>query len=156
MDQNKVFVTKEKYAELEAELKELTLVGRTEMAQKLDSAKALGDLKENAEYHQAREDQAIMEERINHIQHTLKHAEIIKSGRHKIVEMGARVTIAKKGSSARQEYTIVGNEEADAGEGKLSMDSPLVSAMLEKEAGEFFAFLTPEGETVEWKVVEVK
>ena len=87
MDQDKVFITKEKQSELEGELEQLLSVGRTEIAERLDSAKALGDLKENAEYHQAREDQAVMEERIAHIQHTLKFAEIIKGGKHKIVEI---------------------------------------------------------------------
>lgn len=156
MDQEKVFITKEKKQSLETELEQLISVGRTEIAERLDSAKALGDLKENAEYHQAREDQAVMEERINHIQYTLKHAEIIKGGKHSVVEMGAKVTIARKGSSAKQNYQIVGPEEADASDGKLSLESPLVMAMLGKEEGEFFELVTPGGETVEWKVVEVK
>ncbi len=150
------YLTKEKYAEMEKELEHLTSVGRTEMAEQLDSAKSLGDLKENAEYHQAREDQAVMEERINHITSALKTAQIIKGGKHSIVEIGAEVTIARKGSSAKTTYNIVGREEADPSEGKLSMDSPLVQAMLEKSEGEFFDFLTPDGEKVEWKVVEVK
>jgi len=150
------YLTKEKYAEMEKELEHLTSVGRTEMAEQLDSAKSLGDLKENAEYHQAREDQAVMEERINHITASLKSATIIKGGKHSIVEIGAEVTVARKGSSAKMTYNIVGREEADPGEGKLSMDSPLVQAMLEKSEGEFFDFTTPDGEKVEWKVVEVK
>ena len=156
MDQDKAYVTKEKYTAMEVELVELTTIGRTDMAERLDSAKALGDLKENAEYHQAREDQAVMEERINHIQAVLKHAEIIKTGKHSMVEIGARVVLARKGSSTRQEFQLVGVEEADASVQKLSMDSPLVVAMMGKTEGEFFDFETPGGETVEWKIVEVK
>lgn len=156
MNEQKVLISKEKYDQLKVELDELVTKGRTRIAEELDSAKALGDLKENAEYHQAREDQAVMEERISSIQHTLKYAEIIKGGKHKVVEVGAKVTIARKGSSAKSEYQIVGPAEADASAGKLSFESPLVSAMMGKEEGEFFTFKTPGGETVEWKVVEVK
>ena len=156
MNTDKVFITKEKYSELEAELEQLSVEGRTEMAQQLDSAKAMGDLKENAEYHQAREDQAVMEERINHITSVLKHATIIKGGKHQVVEVGAHVVVARKGSSARQEFQIVGPEESDPAAGKLAFDSPLVVAMIGKQEGEFFEFTTPSDETVEWKVVEVK
>lgn len=155
MKQDKVFITKEKYQELQQELNQITTIGRTEIAERLDSAKALGDLKENAEYHQAREDQAILEERINHIQATLKHAEIIKSTKHTQVEIGASVTIARKGSSSKQTFQIVGQEESNATEGKLSHESPLVVAMMGKHEGEFFDFTTPAGESVTWKVVEV-
>lgn len=155
MKQETVFITKEKLAELEQELDSLVTQGRTDMAKQLDSAKALGDLKENAEYHQAREDQAIMEERINHITAVIKNAQIIKGGKHSVVEIGATVVIARKGSSAKQEFAIVGPEESDPSGGKLSFDSPLVVAMMGKGEGEFFEFNTPDGETVEWKVVEV-
>lgn len=156
MDNNNIHITKEKFKAMETELEQLIAVGRNDMAERLDSAKALGDLKENAEYHQAREDQAIMEERITHIQHTLKHAQIIKGGNHATVEIGAKVTIAKKGSSAKQEYQIVGSEEVDPSAGKLSFDAPLVAAMMGKNEGDFFTFKTPSGETMEWKVVEVQ
>ena len=155
MDNNTVFITKEKHKDLQQELEQLVSVGRTEIAQRLDSAKALGDLKENAEYHQAREDQAVMEERIHHIQSILKTAQIIRSGKHSVVEIGATVVIARKGSSSKQQFTIVGSEEADASAGKLATDSPLVVAMMGKASGEFFDFITPDGEQVEWKVVEV-
>ncbi|MFW0870960.1 MAG: transcription elongation factor GreA [Patescibacteria group bacterium] len=156
MNQDKVFITKEKYDELKIEFANLTTNSRTEIAERLDSAKALGDLKENAEYHQAREDQAILEERINRIQSILKNAEIIKTTEHQQVEIGALVTIARKGSSAKQSYQIVGQEESDAQNGKLSHHSPLVVAMLGKKEGDFFNFTTPGGEQVTWKVVEVK
>lgn len=156
MKDNKVYITKEKYSEMEAELADLTSRGRTDIAERLDSAKALGDLKENAEYHQAREDQAVMEERINHIQSTLKNAEIIKSSKHTQVEIGATVTIARKGSSSKQTFSIVGQEESDASQGKLSHESPLVAAMMGKSEGDFFDFTTPAGDQVTWKVVEVQ
>lgn len=156
MKQEQIHITAEKHAELKKELERLSIDGRTRIAESLDSAKALGDLKENAEYHQAREDQAIMEDRINHIIAVLKNAKIIAPGSHAKVEIGATVNIARKGSSIKQTYQIVGPEEADPAGGKLSFDSPLVAAMMGKQENEFFKFKTPDGTQVEWKVVGVQ
>ncbi len=156
MDQTKVYITKERKKELETELDQLVSFERTKVAKELESAKALGDLKENAEYHQAREDQAILEERIRTIQYTLKEGEIIKGGHKTEVTIGAFVTISKKGSSVKNEYQIVGPDETDPAAGKLSFDSPLVSAMLGKKEGEFFSFETPGGHTMQYKVVAIK
>ena len=129
MDHNKIYITKERKKELEIELEQLVSVERTKIAKELESAKELGDLKENAEYHQAREDQAFLEERIRVIQYNLNEGEIITGGSKSEVTIGAFVTIAKKGSSSKNEYQIVGSDEADPSAGKLSFDSPLVSAM---------------------------
>jgi len=156
MDQNKLYITKQKKKEMQEELEHLTTVRRTEIAAELQSAKELGDLKENAEYHQAREDQAVLEERIRVIQYTLKEGEIITGGHKTEVTIGAVVTISKKGSSVKNEYQVVGSTEADPAAGKLSFDSPLVSAMLGKGEGDFFAFETPGGDTLEFKVVSIK
>ncbi len=156
MDQNKLYITKERKKELEAELDVLISQERTRIAGELQSAKELGDLKENAEYHQAREDQAVLEERIRVIQYTLKEGEIITGGHKTEVTIGAFVTISKKGSSIKNEYQIVGSDEANPAEGKLSFDSPLVSAMLGKVEGEFFSFETPAGDTMDYKVVAIK
>jgi len=156
MNTDEIFLTKEKITELQAELERLTTVDRNQIAHDLDEAKAMGDLKENAEYHQAREDQAILEARVQEIEHLLKHGQVIKKGKHDTVEMGATVTIAKKGSSAKKEYMVVSPAETDPSAGKLSTDSPIVAAMMGKTTDDFFVFTTPDGEEVEWKVVEVK
>jgi len=156
MDAQKQYITKERKVELEKDLDYLTTVKRTQIAQELQSAKELGDLKENAEYHQAREDQGILEEKIRVIQYTLKEAEIITSGHKTEVSIGAQVTISKKGSSVKTEYLVVGTDEANPTEGKLSYDSPLVSAMMGKKEGDFFSFNTPSGDSVEYKVVAIK
>lgn len=156
VDQPKIYITKERKVELEKELEHLTSVRRTEIAAELQSAKELGDLKENAEYHQAREDQAILEEKIRTISYTLKEGEIITGGHKTEVTIGAMVTIAKKGSSAKNEYHIVGSDEASPAEGKLSIESPLVEAMIGKKEDEFFSFSTPSGDSVEYKVVSIK
>lgn len=156
MDIHKEYITKERKAELETELNLLIVEGRTKIAKQLESAKELGDLKENGEYHQAREDQAVLEERIRVISETLKTATIITSGNKTDVTIGAEVTVAKKGSPTKITYTIVGSDEADPANGKLSFDSPLVSAMLGKKPEDTFSFKTPAGDVLEYRIVSIK
>ncbi len=156
MDIYKEYITKERKIELEAELAELTVEGRTRIAKQLESEKELGDLKENAEYHQAREDQAILEERIRVITETLRSAIIITGGHKTEVVVGAEVTIAKKGSPTKTTYVIVGSDEADPANGKISFDSPLVSAMLGKKSEDTFSFKTPGGDVLEYRIVSIK
>ena len=153
---NTIYITKESKEALKEELIKLTTVRRTEIARELESAKELGDLKENAEYHQAREDQAILEERIRTIEYTLKEGKLIEGGSKDKVSIGAFVTIAKKGSPTKTEYQIVGSHEADPAAGKISFTSPLVEAMLGKKEEDFFAFNTPDGNKVEYKVCAIK
>ena len=153
---NNIYITQARKEKLKEELAHLTTVKRTEIAQQLEAAKELGDLKENAEYHQAREDQAILEEKIRQIEHTIKEGVIIEEGHKDEVTVGATVTIAKKGASSKMEYTITGSDEADPANGKVSVTSPLVEAMLGKKEGEFFSFVTPGGHEVEYKVVNIK
>lgn len=153
---NTIYITKERKEALKEELEHLTTVRRTEIAHQLEAAKELGDLKENAEYHQAREDQAILEEKIRQIEYTIKEGVIIEEGHKDEVTVGATVTIAKKGSSTKMEYMLTGSDEADPAHGKISVTSPLVEAMLGKREGEFFSFTTPGGDVVEYKVVNIK
>lgn len=150
------YLTQEKYDALKDELLELTTIKRTQIAQELDSAKAMGDLKENAEYHQAREDQAHLEERVKEIEYLLKHGQILADTAHDVVEIGATVTVARKGSSSQKDYMVVGPAETDPSAGKLSTSSPLVAAMLGKAEGEYFDFTTPDGDQTQWKIVRVK
>ena len=156
MEENKSYLTKEKFEQLKVELEELTTNGRMNMAEALESAKALGDLKENAEYHQAREDQAKMEDRIRQIEVAIRDPEIIQDHHAEVVEMGARVMVAKKGSSKSMEYQIVGSEESDISVGKLSSISPLAKAMFGLKTGDTFDFKTPNGEISNYRIVEVK
>lgn len=150
------YLSKEKYEELKEELRKLENEGRAEIAQRLDEAKSLGDLKENAEYHQAREDQGKMEARIAELEEILKNAEIVESHSSEKVELGVTVEIAKKGSPKSQTYQIVGKEEADFSAGKLAFDSPLASAMIGKKSGETFSFETPTGDIVEYRIISIK
>lgn len=149
------YLTQEKYNELEAELHELKTVRRKEVAEHLEHARSLGDLSENAEYHEAREEQAQTEARILQLETVLKNAEIVKHTRGDVVEVGSQVTVQKEGETASQKFTLVGSEEADITLGKISHHSPLGAALFGKKKGETFAFQSPKG-TVKYTIVDVK
>ncbi|PIR37903.1 MAG: transcription elongation factor GreA [Candidatus Zambryskibacteria bacterium CG10_big_fil_rev_8_21_14_0_10_42_12] len=148
-----ILLTKEKYAELEAELNELKHVTRKEIAENLEYAKSLGDLSENAEYHEARDKQAEVEDRINHLEQVLKVAKIVAHKKSDVVSLGSEVTVERNGSKAT--YTIVGSEEADMTKGKLSAESPFGLAIMGKKKGDKFSYKTPGGEMA-FVIVDVK
>lgn len=151
----KEYLTQEKFKELQEELHELKTVRRKEVAEHLEHARSLGDLSENAEYHEAREEQAQTEARILQIESILKNAEIVKHTKGDTVEVGSQVTIQKEGDSAKQVFTLVGSEEADITLSKISHHSPLGSALFGKKKGDTFEFQSPRG-TVKYKIVDVK
>lgn len=150
------YLSKEKLEELKKELEELTTMGRKEIAHRLDEAKSYGDLKENAEYHQARDDQGKMESRILEIEDIIKNSEVFKKHKADKVELGCVVTIAKKGSREKTTYEIVGSQDADVFSGKLDRNAPMSVAMMDKVEGDFFDFKKPNGESVTYKIVEIK
>lgn len=139
------YLTAEKKKELEQELNHLMTVRRKEIADALEYAKSLGDLSENAEYHQAREDQANCEDRINHLDQILKNAEVVDKHHAGSVEVGTTVKVIKKGEKDERQFTLVGSEEADSLGGKISNESPLGSALLGKKKGDDVTFETPKG-----------
>ncbi len=139
-------VSQEKFDEMVKELEHLKTVRRTEIAQNLEYARALGDLSENAEYQEARDLQAATEERIKRLDDMIRHTKIITDGKKKDeVGFGSKVTIKKQGSEEAHEYTIVGSEEADMRVKKLSHVSPLGAALMGKKKGDTFSFETPGG-----------
>lgn len=149
------YLTLEKKNELESELTQLKTVRRKEIADALEYAKSLGDLSENAEYHQAREDQANCEDRINHIEEILKKAVIMEtSSVAGVVHVGSTVTVQKKGSKEEKTFALVGSEEADSISGRISNESPLGSAILGKKKGDKVTVHAPKGE-IEYTVIAV-
>jgi transcription elongation factor GreA len=153
--QNKQYLTQQKYEELQQELHDLIHVKRKEIAEQLEYAKSMGDLSENAEYHEARDAQAKIEARISQLEDLLKHAEILKYKKSDVAEAGATVVIQKTGEKEKKEDTLVGSEEADMLAGKLSYDSPLGSALIGKKKGDSISIDTPKG-TVEYKIISVE
>ncbi len=151
----KDYLTKEKYEELKKGLEVLKTTKRKEIAQDLEFAKALGDLSENAEYHEAREAQATLEDRISQIEDVLAHAQIIEAHHSDKVEIGSIVHIKTSLSKTEKVYTIVGSEEADSAVGKISFKSPVGQALLGKKKGDKFKFNTPAGES-EYHIVSLE
>ena len=145
------YLTNEKKEALEIELNQLKSVRRKEIADALEYAKGLGDLSENAEYHQAREDQANCEDRISHLEEILKNAVILDKQTGGIIFVGTTVKVVKKGEKEERTFTIVGSEEADSANGKISNESPLGSKLIGKKKGDEVVVDTPKGEVV-WVV----
>jgi transcription elongation factor GreA len=122
----KEYITKERKEALEQELQELQTTERKKILEALEFAKSLGDLSENAEYHQARENQGKLEDRIREITHVLANSQVMK--KHKksdIVEVGSTVVVQKVGSKDKKTFELVGAEDADMTNGRLSYRSPL-------------------------------
>ncbi len=147
------YLTKVKFEELKKELDQLRSTGRREVAEELEYSKQLGDLSENAEYHQARERQALLEDRINKLDTLLKSALIVNSHDVDAVNVGSIVELKKEGKETMK-YTIVGSEEADMTQNKLSIASPLGQALKGKKKGETFSLKTPKG-PVSYKIVGI-
>ncbi|MCX6755215.1 MAG: transcription elongation factor GreA [Candidatus Nomurabacteria bacterium] len=149
------YITEEKRKELEIEVEALKGPKRKEIIDALEFAKSLGDLSENAEYHQAREDQGKLEERIVKIEAILKNSTVVTNTGGDTISVGSTVTVQKENSGENKTYTIVGAEEADMAKGKMSNHSPLGEALFGKKKGETITFKTPAG-MVNYKIVEVK
>jgi transcription elongation factor GreA len=132
-------------ARLETELEELIRVRRPEVAEKIAAARGFGDLSENAEYEEAKNDQAFLEGRIATIESLLANAEIIKTPRdNRQVRLGSSVTICFD-DGAEDTYTIVGSAEANPAEGRISNESPIGAAALGHKLGDKVTATTPRG-----------
>lgn len=155
---NKYPMTVQGARALEEELAHLTKVRRPALSQAIAEARELGDLKENAEYHAAREEQGMVEARIRDIEGRLQHAVVIDvttiphSGK---VIFGTTVDIANCETDETVTYQIVGEDEADIKIGKLSVSSPIARALVGKEEGDVVVVKTPSG-LVEYEIVEVR
>lgn len=144
------YLTNEKFAELKKELEFLKAEKRKEVAEHLEYAKKLGDLSENAEYHQAREEQGEVEDRIRYVENLLKNAVIATATVGNLITVGSTVRLEKDGVKDNKSmvFTIVGSEEADTAQGKISNVSPLGSALIGHKEGDKVSVQTPKGTTV--------
>lgn len=151
----KEYLSKEKFKELSVELDMLKTVKRKQIAEELEFAKSLGDLSENAEYHEARESQAALEDRISQLESVLASAEIMSVHHSTTVEVGAKVHIRKSNDKTEKKYMLVGSEETDMESGKISFKSPLAQAMMGMKKGDEFTFKTPSG-VVKYTIVSIE
>ncbi|TSC85156.1 MAG: transcription elongation factor GreA [Parcubacteria group bacterium Gr01-1014_17] len=156
MTDTTVRLTKEKFDELSEELQSLKTARRKEVAENLEYAKSLGDLSENAEYHEARAAQAQLEDRIAKLDYLLKSACILeKRAQGDTVGIGSQVFLKRGKDGKELSYRIVGSEEGDVAGGSVSLDSPLAQAMVGKKAGDAFSVKTPTGES-EYEIISVE
>lgn len=151
---DKNYITEEKEKALIEELDYIKNVKRKEIIGRIDDARALGDLSENAEYHQAREEQGRNEDRINQIESILKNSVIVKKHSSSIVEIGTTVVV-KKENNGETIYHMVGQEEADLSQNKISNKSPLGQALFGKRKGDVVSIETPKG-LVKYTLIDIQ
>lgn len=146
-------ITQEGYNKLQDELTHLSSVKRREIAERIEKAKDLGDLSENAEYSEAKDAQALNEGRILELTNVLKNVTVVNNGGGSDeVSMGSTVTV--KSGDKEKVYTIVSFNEADPLDGKISNESPLGVAFLGKKKGTSVNVETPRG-IVEYKIIKI-
>jgi transcription elongation factor GreA len=152
MSQQPQYLTPEGLTTLEAKLKELTEVRRPQIADRLRTAmEEGGDLSENAEYDDAKNEQAFVEGEIVRLEDILRSAQIIEpagKGKKDTVILGAKVTVVEQGSKEKESYTIVGSAEANPDIGKISVESPLGKALIGAKVGDKVTVKAPQGDTV--------
>jgi transcription elongation factor GreA len=145
-------LTQEGVNELKSELERL-ISERSEVAERIKTAREFGDLSENAEYQIARQEQEKNEARISELEHIIGNVEIIKStGTATKVRLGSKVIL--DGSGRKKEFQVVGTVEADPLEGKISDESPIGQALMGKKVGEEVEIKTP-AETATYKIVSI-
>lgn len=144
--EKQVFLTSEGFLELESELKYLKLEKREEITRILKEARALGDLSENSEYTEAKAAQAANEKRIAELEYVIENASIIEEGKKDKVGLGSTVELIYDGDEDdKEEYKIVGSREADPFNNKISNESPIAKAIMNKKVGEEVEVSSPDG-----------
>jgi transcription elongation factor GreA len=139
------YLTAEGMSRIQVELEELKGPRRLDLAKRLRSAIQMGDLSENADYHKAKEDQAFLEGRIQELEYLLRNAVLIeKNVSSELVGLGSHVTI-QEGDSPAETYHVVGAKEADPRNGRISNESPIGMALVDRRVGDMVEVATPGG-----------
>ena len=156
MSEKKVVLTQEGLKKLEAELHELKVVRRKDVAAKIKEARGQGDLSENAEYDAAKEEQAEIEARIGMVEKMLRNAEVIDEGDidKDSISIGSKVKILDMEFNEEIEYLIVGSTEADPMGGRISNESPLGVALLKRNRGDTISVEAPDG-LVSYQILDI-
>ena len=156
-DKNRELLTQEGFEKLQQELKYLTEVRRKEVADRIRHARDFGDISENSEYDDAKNEQYLLERRISEVQRRLRNAKVVDTAGAEAgsVDLGTRVTLKVVGADEERTFQIVGSNESDPGSGKLSHSSPVGRAVLKRRVGEKVTVATPRGAT-EYEIVNVE
>lgn len=152
--ENGTYISEEGYDKLKEELQILKTDKRQDISQRIEEAKKLGDLSENAEYMQVKEEQELNERKIAELEELVRTAVLISKNRKKgVVQIGSSVTVKSGGKTVK--FIITGSEEANPDEGKISNKSPLGSAFLDTKVGDIVTVKTPAG-AVKYEIVEIQ
>ena len=154
-EKKEVYLTSAGLDEIKSELDTLKKVKRPEIIKAIKEARALGDLSENVDYHAAREEQAIIEGRIQELEYMVDNAVIITEGASDRVKMGVNVTIKYEDDDDTEEYKIVGSMEADPFDNKISNESPIAKAIMGKKKGDVVTVESPNGK-YNIEIIEIK
>jgi len=155
MKQKREFLlTSEGFLELETELNKLKSEDRPRIIEAIKEARAQGDLSENADYDAAREEQAKIEARIQELEYMLEHAKIIEKVSGDKVMVGTTVTVQYVDDDEEEEYSIVGSMEADPFENKISNESPIGKAIMDRRVGDVISVESPNG-SYDIKIVKI-
>jgi transcription elongation factor GreA len=147
-------ISQEGYDKLKKELDDRMSVKRLEIAERIESAKELGDLSENAEYAEAKDEQAFNDGRIGELMALLKNVTVVHgNGEKDKISMGSKVTTSVDGKT--KEFSIVSFNEANPGEGKISNESPLGVALINQKKGDKVTVNTPRGQVI-YKIIDIK
>jgi transcription elongation factor GreA len=154
---DRIPMTPNGYAKLEAELKQLKTVERRRISQEIEIARAHGDISENAEFHAAKEKQSHIEGRIRIVEDRLARAQVIETGGNppEAVRFGVTVVLADDSTGEKVQYTITGEDESDVSAGLISVTSPVARALLGKRVGEEVAVRVPKGNR-SFEVLEIR
>ncbi|MDE5768895.1 MAG: transcription elongation factor GreA [Oscillospiraceae bacterium] len=149
-------MSREGFENLKTELEELINVQRVDVAQKLKEARSYGDLSENAEYDEAKNEQALLESRIAELKYIIENAEIVDDDSLNLdeVDIGMVVTLKKVGTDKIEQLKIVGTNEANFREHKISDESPIGKAAMRKKVGDIFIVEAPAGE-IQYEILEI-
>ena len=146
MADDDLLMTRADYEKLQGEIEELETSARGEMAERIKAARELGDLKENAEYHDAKDAQAILETKILRLRDQLPRAQVVEAeAGGDAVGFGSVVTFSDRDSGKERTYTLVSAVDADAAAGRLSVESPVAQALVGARAGDVVEIPTPKG-----------
>ncbi|GAA4846406.1 transcription elongation factor GreA [Paenibacillus vulneris] len=155
MAHEEIILTPDGLAKLEQELEELKTVKRKELASRIKTAISYGDLKENSEYHSAKEEQSHMETRILTIEKMLKRARVVDKVDTSSVNVGSVVVLLDVEFSEKIEYKIVGPSEADVADNKISYESPMGAALMGKSVGDTIIVNAPVGD-IKYELLEIR
>lgn len=149
-------MSRSSYEKLVAQLDDLKINKRKEVAERLKVARSYGDLSENAEYDEAKNEQAILEAQIAELQYTIDNADIIEDSNISVDEVGmsSKIKIKRVGSDEIESFTIVGTNHVDVANGMISDESPIGKAAMKKKVGDIFIVEAPVGE-IRFEIVEI-